>query len=123
MKSSWRIVTGALGLTVAACLVAATPRLQDPVTVAPNNVKVLLENDRVRVLDFRAKAGEKIPMHSHPAYVTYLISGSGKTKFTSPDGKVRESDAKAGQALWNEAETHSSESTSAVHALLIELKK
>lgn len=114
---------GALGLTAAGCLVVAAPRPQDPVTAAPNNVKVLLENDRVRVLDFSAKAGEKIPMHSHPAYVSYLISGSGKTKFTSADGKVTESEAKAGQALWHEAETHSSESTSAVHALIIELKK
>jgi len=115
---------GALGLTVAGCFVVATPRPQDPVTAAPNNVKVLLENDRVRVLDFSAKAGEKIPMHSHPApYLSYLISGSGKTKFTSADGKVTESDAKAGQALWHEAETHSSESTSGVHALIVELKK
>jgi quercetin dioxygenase-like cupin family protein len=93
------------------------------VTAAPGNVKVLLENDRVRVLDFHAKAGEKIPMHSHPAYVSYLISGSGKTKFTSSDGKTREQEARAGVALWHDAETHSSESTSAVHALLIELKK
>jgi len=123
MTSSCRIILGVLGLTVAGCLVAATPRPQDPVTAAPGNVKVLLENDRVRVLDFHAKAGENIPMHSHPPYVSYLISGSGKTKFTAPDGKAREQEARAGQALWHEAETHSSESTSAVHALLIELKK
>lgn len=123
MKNSLRIILGGLCLTVAACLVAATPRPQDPVTAAPDNVKVLLENDRVRVLDFHAKAGEKIPMHSHPAYVSYLISGSGKTKFTAPDGKTTEREARAGQALWHDAETHSSESTSAVHALLIELKK
>lgn len=123
MKRSHRVILGVFCLTVAACLVAATPRPQDPVTVAPNNAKVLLENDRVRVLDFRAKAGEKIPMHSHPAYVSYLISGSGKTTFTSPDGKTTEQEARAGKALWHDAETHSSESTSAVHALLVELKK
>jgi len=123
MRSSPRIIFGVFCLTMAACFVAATPRPQDPVTAAPGNVKFLLENDRVRVLDFHAKAGEKIPMHSHPAYVSYLISGSGKTKFTSLDGKTTEREAGAGQALWHEAETHSSESSSAVHALLIELKK
>src|SRR2546426_4936318 len=36
----------------------------------------------------QAQGGEKIPMHSHPAYLTYDISGSGTTKFTSPDGKT-----------------------------------
>jgi quercetin dioxygenase-like cupin family protein len=51
------------------------------VKVARNNFKVLLENEHVRVLDFHSKSGEKIPMHSHPAYVTYAISGSGKTTF------------------------------------------
>ena len=123
MKSSPRIILGGLCLTVAACLVAATPSPQDPTQAAASNFKVLLENDRVRVLDFNAKSGEKIAMHSHPAYVSYLISGSGKTKFTAPDGKTTEQEARAGQALWHDAETHSSESTSAVHALLVELKK
>lgn len=123
MKNLWRIVPGVLCLTVAWCLVAATPRGQDPTQAAASNFKVLLENDRVRVLDFHGKAGEKVPMHSHPAYISYLISGSGKTKFTSPDGKTTEREARAGEALWHEAETHSSEASSAAHALLIELKK
>ncbi len=90
---------------------------------APNNFKVLLENDHVRVLDFHAKAGEKIPMHSHPAYVTYQVSGSGKTTFTSPDGKTTEAEAKVGQAIWHDAETHSAVISGAAHVLLIELKK
>ncbi len=80
MKTSRRIILGVSCLTVAACLVAATPRPQDPVTAAPGNVRVLLENDRVRVLDFHAKAGEKIPMHSHLAYVSYYDFGQRKNK-------------------------------------------
>ena len=44
------------------CVGFATARAQDPVKVAPNNFKVLLENDQVRVLDFHNKGGEKIPM-------------------------------------------------------------
>src|SRR5207248_1781090 len=73
---------GALAL----CFVGVAPaRAQDPVQVAPNNFKVLLENDQMRVLDFHSK-GEKVPMHSHPTYLTYDISGSGKTIYTSPDG-------------------------------------
>jgi quercetin dioxygenase-like cupin family protein len=103
---------------------AGTMQAQDPVKVSPDHFKVLLENERVRVLDFQSKAGVKIPQHSHPAYISYSISGAGKTKFTSKDGKVTEQPAKTGQATWHEAETHASEyeGTGNAHVLLIELK-
>jgi quercetin dioxygenase-like cupin family protein len=111
----------ALGLIFAAALLSA----QDPVKVSPNHFTVLLENERVRVLDFHSKAGEKIPMHSHPAYIAYGIAGAGKTRFTTPDGKVREAPAGPGRAAWNEPETHASEfvGTGDVHVLMVELKE
>src|SRR2546430_12130653 len=111
-----------LGALALCCVGVATARAQDPVQVAPKNFKVLLENDQVRVLDFHNKGGEKIPMHSHPTYLVYGISGSGKTIFTSPDGKTREAENKPGQAAWKEAETHATESTAEIHSLLVELK-
>ena len=123
MKNCLRMILGVLFATLALCLTAATARAQDPAKVAPKNFKVLLENDQVRVLEFRAKPGEKIGMHSHPAYLTYMISGGGKTKFTSPDGKTTEQEAKVGQATWHQAETHAAESSGAVHVLLVELKR
>lgn len=103
---------------------AGAAAAQDPVKVAPKNFKVLLENDKVRVLDFHSSAGTKIPMHSHPAYLSYSISGAGKTKFTSADGKTTEAPAATGQATWHEAETHASEyeGTGTTHVLLVELK-
>ncbi len=106
------------------CAAARTLPAQDPVTVAPNNFKVLLENASVRVLDFHSKSGEKIGMHSHPPYLTYSISGAGKAKFTSPDGKTTEQAAGAGQTRWHDAETHASEyiGTGETHVLLVELK-
>ena len=99
-------------------------RAQDPVKVAPNHFKVLLENERVRVLDFHAKQGEKIGMHSHPDYITYPIASAGKTKFTSPDGKVTEQPASVGRATYHDAETHASEyvGPGKIHVLLVELK-
>jgi len=111
-------------LALALILVAGTSSAQDPVKVPPNNFKVLLENEHVRVLDFHSKSGDKIPMHSHPAYVTYVISGSGKTTFTSADGKVTERPATAGGTTWRDAETHASEYTGpgATHVILVELK-
>jgi quercetin dioxygenase-like cupin family protein len=115
---------GALILAFALICVAGTAWAQDPVKVAPNHFKVLLDNDQVRVLDFQSKAGDKVPMHSHPVYVTYGLAGAGKTRFTSADGKSTEQPVKSGQALWHEAETHASEysGTGTIHVLLIELK-
>lgn len=112
-------------LFVAAVLVfaAGTAQAQDPVKVAPKNFKVLLDNEHVRVLDFHSNAGEKIPMHSHPAYISYSFA-VGKTKFTSPSGETSERDSQAGQAVWRDAESHASEfmGPGEAHSLLIEMK-
>lgn len=118
-------VAAMAGMTLAlVTLATGTARAQDPVKVAPKNFKVLLENEQVRVLDFRSAAGQKIPLHSHPAYISYSISGSGKTKFTSADGKTTEQPNNPAGATWHEAETHASEylGPGATHVLLVELK-
>ena len=49
----------------------------DGVTVAPNNHKVIFENDEVRVLETTIAAGEITPLHTHllPT-VMYVLSGS-----------------------------------------------
>jgi len=95
----------------------------DPVTADPAHFKVLLDNDRVRVLEFRARPGEKVVMHSHPDYITYDLGG-GKTKFSYPKGDPVERVSKAGDVTWHKAETHASAVTgdTEVHVLLVELK-
>jgi len=62
--------------------------------VSPETHKVLLENERVRVLGVRVKPGEKIGMHSHPANVVYFLT-DGTIRFTYPDGKIEERQIKA----------------------------
>jgi len=118
-----------LPLSVAALVmlpvVAGVPaRAQDAATVAPKVYKVLFENDRVRVLDYHAKPGEKAAMHSHPAVVAYAVT-SAKVKFTSPDGKSQEQDMKAGQAMFREPEAHATQNVgkTPAHVLVVELKK
>lgn len=46
----------------------------DAVSVAPDHYKVLEENDRVRILEFRGGPGAKTAMHSHPAMVAVPVS-------------------------------------------------
>ena len=95
----------------------------DAVKVVPHVYKVILENDRVRVLDTRMKAGDKTDMHSHPAVVAYPTTG-GKYRFTSPDGQSMEIEVKAGEAMYMDAATHATENvgTTDGHVLLIELE-
>ena len=95
----------------------------DAITVAPHIYRVLLENDRVRVLEVRGRPGDRTEMHSHPANVAVAITG-GKYRFTSPDGRTMEAELEAGQAMYFDAVEHAGEfmGDGETHALLVELK-
>jgi hypothetical protein len=124
MKNLTHLIMGGLLVALALVFTTKTVVAQDPVQVAPEQYKVLLENDRVRVLEYRSQPGDKEAMHSHPANVIYMLS-TFKAKFTLPDGKTTESELKAGEVTWREAETHVVENigTTEGHVLIIELKE
>jgi alpha-beta hydrolase superfamily lysophospholipase len=102
---------------------ASTGLAQDPVKVAPANYKVLLENDRVRVLEALLKPGEKTPQHSHTARVVYMLSDHSAV-FRFPDGHVMHSKSKAGDTVWRDPVVHSEENDGKTdsHAILVEFK-
>jgi len=97
---------------------------QDPVKVAPKNVKVVFENDRVRVLEVHMKPGEKIPMHSHPPHLTLTMTNF-KGRYVSPAGEPKLGEGRSNVWSWTEAITHSSENvgTTEIQAFAIELKE
>jgi quercetin dioxygenase-like cupin family protein len=97
---------------------------QDPAKVEPGAFKVLLDNDRVRVADFRLKPGQKEPMHSHPFGAVVYYFTDAKTRSTLPDGRVTEDSRKAGEVLWRDPLSHAGENigTAELHALIIEPK-
>ena len=97
-------------------LSCTTAHGQDPVTTSPKFYKVLLENDQVRVLEYRLKPGEKEPMHSHPAGVVYVLSGA-KVKFTTPDGRSEERPATSGETFGG-SRLHTPWRTSALRKLM-----
>ncbi len=119
-----RCVTGTIVSAAFLMLVIATLQAQDMVKVAPKNCKVLLDNDRVRVVRVVLKPGEKLDMHSHPAHIVYSFTG-GKAKYTSSDGKSEEREMKAGETRWLDPVSHGTENigTSESRVLVIELKK
>ena len=113
-------------ITILMSLVATlctTAHAQDPVKVSPQYYKVLLENDQVRVLEYRLKAGEKEPMHSHPAGVVYVLS-EAKLKFSYPDGRTEERAAATGETIWRDPTTHAVENVgdTEAHAISIDVK-
>ncbi len=60
----------------------------DALAAAPDHHVVLLENDRVRVLDTRLPAGERTPIHSHEWPATlYILSWSDFIR-RDADGKI-----------------------------------
>jgi quercetin dioxygenase-like cupin family protein len=104
-------------------VLSRTTQAQDPVKLSPQYYKVLLENDQVRIVEYRLKAGEKEPMHSHSAGVVYVLSGA-KLKFSYPDGRTEEKAAATGEAIWWEPTTHAVENIgdTEAHAIAVDLK-
>jgi len=94
----------------------------DFVEAAPKQTKVLVDNEKVRIIRATFKKGDKIPMHAHPDIVVYIVK-QGKVKFTNADGKVIESNTKAGEVSFRPAVTHSHEHLESGEAIVIELKK
>jgi len=93
----------AIGILLGACAVSAAGRVttQDPVKVSPQYYVVRFENDRVRVLEFHLKPGEKEAMHSHPPGVVYFLADA-TIRNGLPDGTSSEKSLKAGDVLWRE---------------------
>jgi len=84
-------------------------KVKDAVTVAPHMHRVLLENDRVLVVEYHGKPGDKAEMHSHPDGVLYHLEGKVKVRSVTLDGQVREVEMKPGDVMWSPATAHSLE--------------
>ena len=100
---------------------AISPDL-DLVLVAPEHTKVLAENDRVRVLKFTAKAGDRIPRHAHPSMVVYGLK-KGLRRFTNEDGKTVDSNPHVGDVILRNPIVHTEEVMEDFEAILVEIKK
>ena len=95
----------------------------DAVSIAPHVYSVVLENDRVRVLEVRMKPGQTSAMHSHPDVVV-IAATSAKYRFTHPEGDPLEVEVPANAPMYMEAVEHSVEHIGDAEGIsfLIELK-
>jgi len=117
-----RTMLGILSAATAAQLIPSA-LAQDAIQTDGDKYKVMLENECVRVLEYRDQPGDKTHQHRHPAFVLYALSPFERT-LTLPDGKVLRRQFKAGDVMWSEAQTHIGENVgqTATHVLITELK-
>lgn len=105
-------------------MLAGVPaQAQDPIVTDGDKYKVIFENDRVRVLEYRDLPGETTHQHRHPAFVLYALNEFKRT-ITLPDGKVLAREFKPGEVLWSDAQTHigSNVGQTPTHVIMVELK-
>jgi hypothetical protein len=97
--------------------------VDDPTETDPDKYKVIFENDRVRVLEYRDEPGQRTSPHEHPDSVMYTLSSFDR-RLVAEDGKMREVSLPAGEVRWLDAQVHSGENIgeSPTYVLFVELK-
>jgi len=96
----------------------------DPAKTDGDKYTVILENDRVRVLRYHDKPGDKTHLHHHNDMVMYPINAF-RRRLTFRDGTTREREFKAGEAIWVPDQMHMGENIGPTdtEVLLVELKR
>ena len=111
---------------IVAKLAPSTAVAQDAARIQPEAYRVVLENEKTRVLEFVSRPRTAVcgvGKHSHPAHLTVALSDA-KVRITLPDGKSIVATNKPGDVFWSEAETHTVENIGGneMRALIVEYK-
>jgi hypothetical protein len=96
---------------------------QDPATTDPQLYKVIFENERVRVLEYRDRPGDRTAPHRHPDSVMLTLSSFRRRLLG--DGRQVDVELQAGQVRWLDAQEHAGENIgdSDSHSIFVELKE
>ena len=98
--------------------------MTDPTQSDPDKYKVVFENERVRVLEYRDEPGQRTSPHEHPDSVMVTLSGFDR-RLIGEGGESRSVTLESGVVRWLDAQTHSGENigTTSTHVLFVELKE
>nr|WP_314897176.1 cupin domain-containing protein [uncultured Flavobacterium sp.] len=84
---------------------------QDPMKAGPKVYKkILLDNDKVRVMSAEFAPGATMPWHSHPHHTVYALTG-GKIQITEKGKPATTSNIKAGEVLYFPPVMHMAKNT------------
>ncbi len=94
----------------------------DPAVTNPDHYQVVFENDRVRVLEYTDRPGDRTTPHDHPDSVMHTLS-SFRRRLSSGDLQ-RDVEIAAGTTGWVPAQRHAGENIgdTDTHVLFVELK-
>src|SRR3954452_1263897 len=95
----------------------------DPTVTDPDKYRVIFENERVRVLEYRDAPGDRTTPHSHPDSVMVTLSSFDRR--LSVGDQVRDVTLESGRAAWLPAQTHAGQNvgSSETHVIFVELKE
>ena len=98
--------------------------MTDPTATDPDKYKVIFENDRVRVLEYRDEPGQVTSPHEHPDSVMYTLSSFDR-RLVAEDGETRDVSLSVGEVRWLDAQVHSGENIgeSPTHVIFVEMKE
>jgi quercetin dioxygenase-like cupin family protein len=96
---------------------------RDPTVTDGDKYKVVLENDRVRVLEYRDSPGERTSPHHHPDYVLCALSAF-RRRLVLSEGREAVREFRPGEVAFGKAQSHIGENvgSSETHVLIVELK-
>jgi len=97
--------------------------MADPTETDPDKYRVVFENERVRVLEYRDEPGARTSPHSHPDSVMVTLSGFDR-RLIGESGETRDVTLEPAQVRWLDAQTHSGENIGSTpsHVVFVELK-
>jgi quercetin dioxygenase-like cupin family protein len=104
-------------VTAIVAVASNSSRTAEAVAVAPGAYRVVIDNERVRVLEARIRPGQRVGTHAHPDHVV-VVTAPGKLELTTSDG-ARVIDAKVGDAFYFEADTHTAENVGATEFVCV----
>jgi len=94
----------------------------DPVETNPDHYSVVYENDRVRVLEYNDRPGDRTTVHDHPDSVMYALSSFHRRLHTG--AMQRDVEITEGTTVWVPAQQHFGENIGSTpsHSIFVELK-
>ena len=97
--------------------------MADPCVTDPDHYKVLFENDRVRVLEYRDAPGDATHDHAHPDSVMVTLGGFRRRLVAQ--GRSMDVELQPFEARWLDAQTHRGENIGEdpTHVMFVELKE
>ena len=111
-------------ISIAALMIAATAFAHDPAQTDGDKYKVIFENERVRVLEYKDRPGDKTQPASPPGLRAVRHGALQAAHTCFPTARLSMREFKAGDVLYSEAQTHIGENVgnTPTHVIMVEMK-